>query len=135
MTQYSDSIFLLTLLICMIVLQALIASIAHRKQPVYIPGIVDQDLDHMSFVFRSHRTFMNSLENVPVFILTSFLAMFAGVEAATLYWAILVFAAARFIHMVLFYLIATNKNPSPRSYFYIIALLSQVYLLYLTLSV
>ncbi|MEP1385390.1 MAG: hypothetical protein ABJK64_16540 [Paraglaciecola sp.] len=31
--------------------------------------------------------------------------------------------------MVLFYLIATNTNPSPRSYFYMIGLLSQIYLI------
>lgn len=134
MAQYADSVFLLTLLITMVVLQALIATAAHRKQQEYIPGVVDDKLDHHSFVFRSHRTFLNSLENVPVFVLTSMLAMFAGVEAVTLYWTVMVFLIARFVHMVLFYKIATNKNPSPRSYFYMIALLTQLFLLYLTFA-
>lgn len=134
MTAYSDSIFVLTLLIAMVVLQALIATAAHRKQTEYIPGIVDDKLDHFSFVFRSHRTFINSLENVPVFILTAFLAMFASVEPATLVWTISIFTAARFIHMVLFYKIATNKNPSPRSYFYMIGLIAQLFLLYAIFS-
>lgn len=134
MAQYSDSLFLLTLLLGMVVLQAIIASVAHRKQQEYIPGIVDEKLDHHSFVFRSYRTFMNSLENVPVFVLTAFLAMFLTIEAATLYWTVLVFVAARFIHMALFYAIATNKNPSPRSYFYMVALLAQLYLLFATLT-
>lgn len=134
MTQYADSVFLLTLLITMVVLQALIATAAHRKQQQYIPGVVDDKLDHHSFVFRSHRTFLNSLENVPVFVLTAMLAMFAGVEAATLYWTVMVFLIARVIHMVLFYKIATNKNPSPRSYFYMIALLTQLFLLYATFT-
>ncbi len=39
------------------------------------------------------------------------------------------FAIARFIHMVLYYAIATEKNPSPRSFFYAIALLSNLVLL------
>lgn len=134
MAQYADSVFLLTLLITMVVLQALIATAAHRKQQQYIPGVVDDKLDHHSFVFRSHRTFLNSLENVPVFVLTAMLAMFAGVEAATLYWTVMVFLIARVIHMVLFYKIATNKNPSPRSYFYMIALLTQLFLLYATFT-
>lgn len=135
MTQYGDSILLITLLLCLIVFQALVASVAHRKQAKYIPGIVDSRLDHHSFVFRSHRTFMNSLENVPVFILTAILAMLAGLDSATLYWTVLVFAVARFIHMLLFYKIATNSNPSPRSYFYVIALLAQLYLLWTTLTI
>lgn len=134
MTQYSDSIFILTLLVCMVVLQAIIATAAHRKQTQYIPGVVDDKLDHYSFVFRSHRTFMNSLENVPVFVLTAMLAMFSGVDAMTLYWTAIVFTVARLVHMVLFYKIATNKNPSPRSYFYMIALLAQLFLLYATLA-
>jgi len=129
MAQYSDSVFILTLLITMMVLQAIIATGAHRKQKEYIPGIVDEKLDHFSFVFRSHRTFMNSLENVPVFVLTAFLGIFAGIEASTLYWSVLVFTVARFIHMVLFYKIATNANPSPRSYFYMVGLITQVVLL------
>lgn len=134
MALYSDSIFVLTLLVCMVVLQAIIATGAHRKQTEYIPGVVDDKLDHHSFVFRSHRTFMNSLENVPVFVLTAMLAMLSGIDAATLYWTVVVFAVARLVHMVLFYKIATNKNPSPRSYFYMIALIAQLFLLYATLA-
>lgn len=135
MAQYSDSIFIITLLLCMIVLQAIIASVAHRKQTQYIPGIVDDKLDHFSFVFRSHRTFMNSLENVPVFILTALMGMVAGIDSATLYWTVVVYAVARLIHMLLFYKIATNDNPSPRSYFYAIGLFAQIYLLYAVLAV
>lgn len=134
MSIYGDSIFVLTLLVCMVVLQAIIATAAHRKQTQYIPGVVDDQLDHHSFVFRSHRTFMNSLENVPVFILTALLAMFSAIDTTTLYWTIVTFAVARLIHMILFYKIATNKNPSPRSYFYMIALLAQLFLLYATLT-
>jgi len=120
---------MLTALVAMMVLQSFVATLAHRKQKSYIPGVVASELDHHSFVFRSHRTFMNSLENIPLFILTALLAMFLNFDASTLYWTILVYFVARLIHMVLFYKIATNTNPSPRSYFYMLALLTQVYLL------
>jgi uncharacterized MAPEG superfamily protein len=113
----------------MVVFQALVAARAHRKQEQYIPGVVDAQLDHHSFVFRSHRTFLNSLENVPLFVLTAMVAIAANVEAYHLFTVALVFAIARFIHMVLFYKIATNANPSPRSYFYLIGLIAQIYLL------
>jgi len=129
MTLYTDSLLLLTALVAMVVIQSFIATLAHRKQTQYIPGVVAADLDHHSFVFRSHRTFMNSMENVPLFILTAILAMFLNFDATTLYWTVLIYFVARLIHMVLFYKIATNKNPSPRSYFYMIALLTQFYLL------
>ena len=38
------------------------------------------------------------------------------------------FAIARLIHMVLYYKIATERNPSPRSYFYLIGMLSNLVL-------
>lgn len=133
MGDYSSSLLVLTLLVLMVVIQSLVATVAHRKQKQYIPGVVDNALDHASFVFRSHRTFQNSLENVPVFVITALLAVAIGVDAGSLFWCTLVYAVARLIHMVLFYKIATNKNPSPRSYFYVIALLAQLVLLVITL--
>jgi len=134
MDLYTNSLFILTLLIALVVFQALVATIAHRKQAQYIPGVVDSKLDHHSFVFRSNRTFMNSLENVPLFILTALIAMAIQVEASALYWTSLVFTLARLVHTVLFYVIATNKNPSPRSYFFIIGFFAQIYLLYLVFA-
>ncbi len=132
--QYTCVIFVALALLTMMVVQQIIATVAHRKQSEYIPGIVDAKLDHGSFVFRSNRTFLNSLENTPVFILTMLVAIFVNVSPQALLVVSLVFFVARFIHMVLFYLIATNKNPSPRSYFYVIGLLSQLYLLGLIFS-
>lgn len=129
MSEYIDSILLLNGLLFMVVLQAIIAVIAHRKQTAYIPGVVASELDHHSFVFRSNRTFMNSLENVPVFILSAVIAMLAEASASALTIIVSVFLVSRIAHMVLFYAIATNKNPSPRSYFYAIGLVSQLYLI------
>ncbi len=134
MLEYSGTLFTLTLLLTMVVAQAIIATGAHRKQTQYIPGVVASELDHHSFVFRSHRTFLNSLENVPLFVLTAMLAMSVGVGTEALFWSTAVFTSARAIHMVLFYAIATNKNPSPRSYFYMIGLLTQLTLLGLVFS-
>ena len=133
MEQYASSLVILTLLVLMVVIQSLVATVAHRKQKQYVPGIVNSELDHGSFVFRSHRTFQNSLENVPVFVVSAMLAMFIGVSVSQLYWCVLVFTLARLIHMVLFYKIATNANPSPRSYFYLLGFFTQLALLIMTL--
>ena len=133
MDQYAASLVVLTLLVLMVVIQSLVATVAHRKQKQYVPGIVSSELDHSSFVFRSHRTFQNSLENVPIFVVSAMLAMFIGVEVTTLYWCVLIFTVARLIHMLLFYKIATNANPSPRSYFYLIGFFAQLALLVITL--
>lgn len=129
MSEFMNSILVLNGLLLMVVVQAIVAVVAHRKQSVYIPGVVAAELDHHSFVFRSNRTFMNSLENVPVFILSAIMAMLVGMDASTLLTIVSVFFVSRLVHMVLFYAIATNKNPSPRSYFYAIGLLTQLYLI------
>ncbi|MEH6635940.1 MAG: MAPEG family protein [Halioglobus sp.] len=127
-TQYAVAIWGLWLLLTTALLQTIIATAAHRKQSVYVPGQVDTDLGHNSFVFRSHRTFQNTLENMPLMLGTAILAMFAGMDAYWLGVLVWVYAVARIIHMVLYYLIGTEKNPSPRSYFYVIALLSNIVL-------
>ncbi|UZJ44513.1 MAPEG family protein [Marinimicrobium sp. C6131] len=118
------AVVLITLLV-----QMLVASSTKARQPGAIPGKIDESLSHHSFVFRAHRTFMNSLENLPLFFGTVFLALFAGMNATWLGVAVWVFALARIAHMVLYYWLATERNPSPRSYFYLIALLANVVLL------
>ncbi len=121
------------LLIALVILlvQWVIASGQKAKQPGAVPGKIDDSLSHSSFVFRAHRTLMNSLENYPLMLGTIFLAFFIGVSA---FWTgifIWIFAIARLIHMVLYYAIATEKNPSPRSYFFMIGLAANVALLIL----
>lgn len=121
------------LLIALVILlvQWVIASGQKAKQPGAVPGKIDDSLSHSSFVFRAHRTLMNSLENYPLMLGTVFLAFFIGVSA---FWTgifIWIFAIARLIHMVLYYAIATEKNPSPRSYFFMIGLAANVALLIL----
>lgn len=127
--QYLASFWALLFIIFTVLLQSLIATGAHRKQTQYVPGVVAEELGHGSFVFRSHRTFQNSLENAPLMLFSGFLAVLVGLNPswlATIAWT---FALARLAHMVLYYRIATEKNPSPRSYFYAIGLLSNLVLL------
>ncbi len=127
--EYTSTIWGIWLIVTTIVVQALIASAAHRKQKHYVPGIVDSQLGHDSFVFRSHRTHQNSLENSIPMLIPVLLAMFTGISPAILAIMTWVYAVARILHMMLYYLIATEKNPSPRSYFYLIGLMANIILL------
>jgi len=129
MESYASSFLGLWVILTTIVVQALVASVAHRRQKVYVPGIVDAALGHSSFVFRSDRTFRNSLENiVPLFGL-AILAILTGYDAGRLAIVVWIYAVARIIHALLYYVIATEKNPSPRSYFYIIGFLATLFLM------
>ena len=126
---YATSLIGLWLVLTTITLQAVIATGAHRRQSKMVPGIIDPALSHDSFVFRSDRTFRNSLENIAPFFGLSVLAMIAGFSPDRLAIVIWVYALARLLHMILYYRIATEKNPSPRSYFYMIGLLTTFYLI------
>ncbi len=117
-----------------ILLQSLVAAIAHRKQSQYVPGIVDNQLSHESFVFRSHRTFMNSIENISMMLIPVVIGLLTRMDPTWLASLIWVYAVARLIHMVFYYLVATEKNPSPRSYFYMIAFISNL-VLYVVLGI
>lgn len=119
----------LTVLVAMYMVQCIIAAIAHRRQSSYVPGKIDPNLGHDSFVFRSHRTAQNSLENSAPFIFLILIGVHVGVDESTLSVCTWLFVAARTLHMLLYYIIATEKNPSPRSYFYTIGLLTTMYLL------
>ena len=126
--QYILSFWAFLFIVFTLLLQTLIATGAHRKQAQYVPGVVSENLGHESFVFRSHRTFQNSLENAPMMLFAAVLAILVGLSPGQLAATLWTFAIARLIHMVLYYAISTEKNPSPRSYFYAIALLSNLVL-------
>jgi len=127
--QYLLGFWGLLFILFTLLLQTMVATVAHRKQSQYIPGIVNETLGHDSFVFRSHRTFQNSLENAPLMFSMAVLAILVSLNPVWLAATVWTFAIARFIHMVLYYVIATERNPSPRSFFYAIALLSNLVLL------
>ncbi|HEC59766.1 MAG TPA: MAPEG family protein [Methylophaga sp.] len=119
-------LILLTLLV-----QWFIASSTKASQADAIPGKISDNLSHDSFVFRAHRTFMNSLENLPLMLGTTFMAILISANPLWTGIFVWVFAIARLIHMALYYAIATEKNPSPRTYFFMLGLLSNVALLIL----
>ena len=104
--------------------QMTVAAVVKAKQPGAIPGRPPQDDDHSSFVFRTYRTHLNSLENFAPFWGAAILCIL--LNASVLWTTILVwtYALGRIIHMVLFYKISTNKNPSPRTHFFFIAYLA-----------
>ena len=116
-------------LIALWLLQWFVASMTKASRPGAVPGKIDESLSHDSFVFRAHRTFMNSLENLPVMFATAFLAVLAGADPFWTGLLIWVFLAARVGHMALYYAIATERNPSPRSYFFMIGLAANLGLL------
>lgn len=127
---YQSSLIGLWLILSTIVIQAMVAVRVHRRQEGgYMPGIIKSNLDHSSIVFRTHRTFQNSIENIIPMLGMACIAMFAGYSAFKLSIIIWIYAIARIAHMILFYKIATNKNPSPRSIFWAIGFLATLYLL------
>lgn len=119
---------LLVILVTLLV-QWFIASKTKASQPGAIPGKIAQHLSHDSFVFRAHRTFMNTLENLPLMLGTSFIAILIGATALWTGLFIWIFAIARIGHMALFYAIATEKNPSPRTVFFMLGLIANIALL------
>ena len=108
-----------------------VAAAVKAKQPNAVPGKVPENISHESLVFRTHRTFMNTLENVPMFLASVFIALFIGIQSAWLGYWVLLFAIARIIHMVLYYAIATEKNPSPRSWFFVLGAVANIAVLVL----
>lgn len=127
--QYILSILGLWVIIMTIMVQQMVSVIAHRKQGNFIPGKMNKELGHESFVFRSNRTFMNSLENVTQFVVPALLAMCLGVFNITLAIIVWIFAIARIGHMVAYYKDARTTNPTPKSYFFILGFLTNFVLM------
>ena len=86
-------------------------------------------LDHASIVFRTHRTLQNSLENLIPLLGLVVIALMSEYDSNKLSIIIWMYAISRIIHMILYYKIATKKNPSPRSIFWAIGFLSTFYLM------
>jgi uncharacterized MAPEG superfamily protein len=127
--SYSLALWGIFVILLTVLVQSLVAAGTKASQPGAIPGKIDESLSHSSFVFRSNRTLMNSLENLPVMLGTAFLALFAGVDAMWTGILIWMFALSRILHMALYYAIATEKNPSPRSYFFLLGVVANIALL------
>lgn len=113
--------YALYLYLIMLFIQWAIATFSKASKPNAIPGKIDDTLSHESFIFRAHRTFHNTLENSPLFLGTVLFSFIIGYHSAIFAMCIWVYVVARILHMVFYYSIATEKNPSPRSYFFLAA--------------
>lgn len=131
---YLAALWGIVAIIALLFLQWFVASYSKGSQKGAVPGKLDPSLGHESFVFRSNRTFANTLENIPAMLATCFLALIIGANSFWTAVCIWVFVVCRIIHMVLYYVIATEKNPSPRSYFFGIGLLANIVLVVFCIS-
>ena len=117
------------LYLVMLLIQWVVATFIKSKQPDAVPGKIDNNLSHDSFVFRAHRTFHNTLENSALFVGTVLLAFVLNVQSSIFAIFIWTYLIARIVHMVLYYVIATEKNPSPRTYFFLIGVAANIAML------
>lgn len=119
------------LYLVMLLVQWMVATFSKAKQPNAIPGKIDENLSHDSFVFRAHRTFQNTLENSALFVGTVLFAFILNYQSPIFAVCVWTYLVARVVHMALYYAISTEKNPSPRTYFFLIGLLANVVMLVL----
>ena len=126
-----QSVFLgLWLILATIIVQAMVAIRVHRRQKGgYKVGVIKPELGQSSIVFRAHRTFQNSLENITPLLGMAIIAALIGYSSFKLSIIVWVYAIARIMHMILYYKIATDKNPSPRSIFWAVGFLTNFYLM------
>ena len=126
-----QSVFLgLWLILATIIIQAMVAIRVHRRQKGgYKVGVIKPELGQSSIVFRAHRTFQNSLENITPLLGMAIIGVLTGYGAFKLSVIVWIYALTRIMHMILYYKIATDKNPSPRSIFWAIGFLTNFYLM------
>lgn len=130
MVETYQTVFIgLWLILSTIIIQAIILIRSHRKQRGYKVGVMDSSLGQESFLFRSYRVFWNSLENIVPMFGMALLAILGGYDSSTLSSIVWIYAVTRIIHMLLYYFIATDKNPSIRSIFYLIGFFANLYLM------
>ncbi|MGO2012845.1 MAG: MAPEG family protein [Pseudoalteromonas sp.] len=121
--------FALYLYFIMLLIQWGVASFSKANQPGTVPGKLSDNLSHESFVFRAHRTFHNTIENSPLFLGTVLFAFIVGLQSSIFAISVWIYVIARIIHMALYYMIATEKNPSPRSYFFLVGVAANIVIL------
>ena len=126
---YQSSLIGLWFILATIVVQAMVLIRVHRRQPEYKVGVIDPSLGQESLFFRAYRTFWNSMENIVPLFGMAILALVSGYSATKLSIVVWTYAIARVLHMILYYMVATDKNPSVRSIFFGIGFLATFYLL------
>lgn len=123
--------FALYIYLIMVFVQWAVATFSKASQENAVPGKLDADLSHESFVFRAHRTFHNTLENSALFLGSVLFAFTMGYHSGIFAMCMWVYVISRLIHMTLYYVIATEKNPSPRSYFFLVCVVANFVMLVL----
>ena len=126
---YESVLIGLWLTLSTIIIQAFVLVRVHRRQKGYKVGVIDPSLGQSSLFFRVYRTFWNSIENIIPLFGMAVLAMMAGYDPRKLSIIVWIYAITRIIHMILYYQIATDKNPSIRSLFWATGLFANVYLM------
>lgn len=131
--QYILTFLALWLIIMTIIVQQFTAIFVNRKYGKFVPGKFDNDLGPESFIFRSDRTFKNSLENIVQFIVPVILAIHLDVNNMALAAIVWIYAIARIGHMIAYYRSTSSKNPSAKSYFFLLGVLMNVILMVMVL--
>ena len=126
---YYLSFFGIWALLSLVFIEAIIDMGASRSQKKYTPGILNSDLGPESFVFRSDRAFKNSLENIVPFVGAAIISILLSMDPLRLAKLIVVYVLARYIYTAVYYSIATRKNPSFRSLFYLVGLIVTIIML------
>ena len=126
---YKPVFFALWVILTTIFAQAVVLIVAHRMQKNYKVGVIDASLGQQSFLFRSYRTFWNSVENVVLIFPLVIIGILTDYDSNRLGIITWVYAVSRIGHMLVYYLIATDRNPSLRSVFWLFGFFAMASLL------
>ena len=126
---YKLVFFALWVILTTIFAQAVVLIVAHRMQKNYKVGVIDASLGQQSFLFRSYRTFWNSVENVVLIFPLVIVGILIDYDSNRLGIITWVYAVSRIGHMLVYYLIATDRNPSLRSFFWLFGFFAMAYLI------
>ena len=131
MLEEYQSVFLgLWLILATIIVQAMVAIRVHRRQKGgYKVGVIKPELGQSSIVFFEHIELSKISENITPLLGMAIIAALMGYSSFKLSIIVWVYVIARIIHMILYYKIITDKNPSPRSIFWAVGFLANVYLM------
>lgn len=127
MNEYST--YALSLIVFTLFIQWLVASGAKAKRAGAVPGKEDRDWGPDEFAFRAHRTFMNSLENMPFLLGSVLVSYFAGANQFFISVCLWIYAAARIVYTLWYYNVATERNPSGRTGIFMMGMLANLVLL------
>jgi uncharacterized MAPEG superfamily protein len=126
---YKLVFFALWVILTTIFAQAVVLIVAHRMQKNYKVGVIDASLGQRSFLFRSYRAFWNSVENVVLIFPLVIVGILIDYDSNRLGIITWVYAVSRIGHMLVYYFIATDRNPSLRSVFWLFGFFAMAYLI------